>query len=100
MEDISPTHQAFWKVTKALKSEGYLPATLKNQIAPRGRRSRAECIADSIELNVLTLLATSNTSHTSRGVRHKTSLDPADDLAPVSRRSSETRQFKAKGTGP
>ncbi|GBP73429.1 Probable RNA-directed DNA polymerase from transposon X-element [Eumeta japonica] len=25
MEDISPTHQAFWKVTKALKSEGYLP---------------------------------------------------------------------------
>ncbi|GBP26833.1 hypothetical protein EVAR_16413_1 [Eumeta japonica] len=24
MEDISSTHQAFWKVTKALKSEGYI----------------------------------------------------------------------------
>ncbi|GBP67562.1 RNA-directed DNA polymerase from mobile element jockey [Eumeta japonica] len=35
MEDISPTHQAFWKVTKALKSEGYLPTPpLKNPIAP------------------------------------------------------------------
>ncbi|GBP67598.1 Probable RNA-directed DNA polymerase from transposon X-element [Eumeta japonica] len=25
MEDITPSHQAFWKLTKALKSEGYLP---------------------------------------------------------------------------
>ncbi|GBP59376.1 Probable RNA-directed DNA polymerase from transposon BS [Eumeta japonica] len=52
MEEITPTDKAFWKVTKALKSERYFPTPpLKrpyNSLAAEGR-VKAECLADSVE---------------------------------------------------
>ncbi|GBP71315.1 hypothetical protein EVAR_57699_1 [Eumeta japonica] len=52
MEEIRPSHKAFWKVTKALKTEGYIPIPpLKrpeNSVALDDAEI-AECLADSIE---------------------------------------------------
>ncbi|GBP62982.1 Probable RNA-directed DNA polymerase from transposon BS [Eumeta japonica] len=52
MEEITPTHKAFWKVTKTLKSEGYVPIPpLKkpNNTTAIDDAEIAECIADNIE---------------------------------------------------
>ncbi|GBP83142.1 Probable RNA-directed DNA polymerase from transposon BS [Eumeta japonica] len=90
MEDISPTHKAFWKVTKALNSEGYLPTPpLKKPDSSLAvdEQGKAECIADSIELQCSHTLPPHDTQHISlieEEVRQKTSLDPLDDLSPVS----------------
>ncbi|GBP86995.1 hypothetical protein EVAR_62255_1 [Eumeta japonica] len=54
MEEIKPSHKAFWAVTKAqlLKSEGYSPIPplkkLDNSVAIHDAEI-AECLADSIE---------------------------------------------------
>ncbi|GBP24285.1 RNA-directed DNA polymerase from mobile element jockey [Eumeta japonica] len=52
MEEIKPSHKAFWAVTKALKTEGYTPIPpLKkpdNSVAIDDAEI-AECLADSIE---------------------------------------------------
>ncbi|GBP94792.1 Probable RNA-directed DNA polymerase from transposon BS [Eumeta japonica] len=104
MEDISPTHQAFWKVTKALKSEGYLPTPpLKKPDSSLAvdDLEKAECIADSIELQCSHTLPPhdiQHITHIEEEVRHKTSLDPADDLAPVSRDEVQklVKDLKAK----
>ncbi|GBP34191.1 Probable RNA-directed DNA polymerase from transposon BS [Eumeta japonica] len=79
MEDISPTHKAFWKVTKALKSEGYLPTPpLKKPDSSLAvdDQEKAECIADSIELQYSHTLPPYDTQHISlieEEVRQKTS---------------------------
>ncbi|GBP24118.1 Probable RNA-directed DNA polymerase from transposon BS [Eumeta japonica] len=68
MEDISPTHKAFWKVTKALKSEGYLPTPpLKKPDSSLAvdDQEKAECIADSIELQCSHTLPPHDTQHIS-----------------------------------
>ncbi|GBP31286.1 Probable RNA-directed DNA polymerase from transposon BS [Eumeta japonica] len=104
MEDISPTHQAFWKVTKALKSEGYLPTPpLKkpDRSLAVDDQEKAECIADSIELQCSHTLPPhdiQHITHIEEEVRHKTSLDPLDDLAPVSRDEVQklVKDLKAK----
>ncbi|GBO99046.1 hypothetical protein EVAR_45047_1 [Eumeta japonica] len=52
MEDIILTHQAFWKITKALNSKGYLPTPpLKRSESSHvvDDQEKMECIADSIE---------------------------------------------------
>ncbi|GBP03898.1 Probable RNA-directed DNA polymerase from transposon X-element [Eumeta japonica] len=56
MEEIRPSHKAFWKITKALKTEGYTPIPPLKR--PDGTTALddaevAECIADS-KLNALT----------------------------------------------
>ncbi|GBP59513.1 hypothetical protein EVAR_42418_1 [Eumeta japonica] len=52
MEEIKPSHKAFWAVTKALKTEGYIPILpLKkpgNSVAIDDAEI-VECLADSIE---------------------------------------------------
>ncbi|GBP89489.1 RNA-directed DNA polymerase from mobile element jockey [Eumeta japonica] len=52
MAEISPSHQAYWRLAKALKTEGAVPTpALKrpdNSIA-FDDREKAECLADSIE---------------------------------------------------
>ncbi|GBP40338.1 Probable RNA-directed DNA polymerase from transposon BS [Eumeta japonica] len=63
MEEIRPSHQAFWKITKALQTEGYTPIPpLKDRMVQLPLTTR------SIEEEVL----------------QKTSLEPKDDLTPVS----------------
>ncbi|GBP89701.1 Probable RNA-directed DNA polymerase from transposon X-element [Eumeta japonica] len=67
MEEIKPSHKAFWAVTKALKTEGYTPIPPLKKPDNSVAIDDAE-IADRIEEEVL----------------QKTSLEPKDDLAPVS----------------
>ncbi|GBP31083.1 RNA-directed DNA polymerase from mobile element jockey [Eumeta japonica] len=62
MEDITPSHQAFWKLTKALKSEG-LELQCSHTIPP-------------VDIHHITRVE--------EEIRHKTSLEPRDDLSPVS----------------
>ncbi|GBP97202.1 Probable RNA-directed DNA polymerase from transposon BS [Eumeta japonica] len=88
MEEIKPSHKAFWAVTKALKTEGYTPIPpLKkpdNSVAIDDAEI-AECLADSIETQCSRFLRTTSLiSVASRKRFSKTSLEPKDDLAPVS----------------
>ncbi|GBP89455.1 Probable RNA-directed DNA polymerase from transposon BS [Eumeta japonica] len=95
---------SLWKVTKALKSEGYLPTPpLKKPDSSLAvdDLEKAECIADSIELQCSHTLPPhdiQHITHIEEEVRHKTSLDPADDLAPVSRDEVQklVKDLKAK----
>ncbi|GBP82550.1 Probable RNA-directed DNA polymerase from transposon BS [Eumeta japonica] len=77
IEEITSSHQAYWKLAKALKSDGHLPFD---------DREKAECLADSIEQQ-----CSNNSIHDAahslrieEEVRMKISLEPKDDLAPVS----------------
>ncbi|GBP76715.1 Probable RNA-directed DNA polymerase from transposon BS [Eumeta japonica] len=90
MEEIKPSHKAFWAVTKALKTEGYTPIPpLKkpdNSVAIDDAEI-AECLADSIETQCSHASPPYDIAHISRieeEVLKKTSLEPKDDLAPVS----------------
>ncbi|GBP66298.1 Probable RNA-directed DNA polymerase from transposon X-element [Eumeta japonica] len=89
-EEIRPSHKAFWKITKALKTEGYTPYT---PIPPLKRSDgttaldNAECIADSIETQCSHVSPPHDITHINRieeEVLQKTSLEPKDDLTPVS----------------
>ncbi|GBP06514.1 hypothetical protein EVAR_4632_1 [Eumeta japonica] len=82
MENITPTHQAFWKLTKALKSEGYLPTPpLKkaDSSVVVEDLEKVEYLADSLELQCFRTIPPRDNHHITRieeEVRHKTSLDP------------------------
>ncbi|GBP16717.1 hypothetical protein EVAR_13338_1 [Eumeta japonica] len=89
-EEIVPTHKAFWKVTKALKTEGYIPISpLKKAETTFALDDAeiAECLADSIE----TQCSHASPPHDIVHINHieeedhcKISLKPKDDLPPVS----------------
>ncbi|GBP00538.1 Probable RNA-directed DNA polymerase from transposon BS [Eumeta japonica] len=90
MEEIKPSHKAFWAVTKALKTVGYTPIPpLKkpdNSVAIDDAEI-AECLADSIETQCSHASPPHDIAHISRieeEVLQNTSLEPKDDLAPVS----------------
>ncbi|GBP33175.1 Probable RNA-directed DNA polymerase from transposon BS [Eumeta japonica] len=90
MEEIKPSHKAFWAVTKALKTEGYtsIPLLKKpdNSVAIDDAEI-AECLADSIETQCSHASPPHDIAHISRieeEVLQNTSLEPKDDLAPVS----------------
>ncbi|GBP55063.1 RNA-directed DNA polymerase from mobile element jockey [Eumeta japonica] len=90
MKEIRPSHKAFWKVTKGLKSEGYIPKPpLKrpdNSVALDDAEI-AECLAGSIETQFSHASPPHDIAHINRIVEevlHKTSLEPKDDLIPVS----------------
>ncbi|GBP75757.1 RNA-directed DNA polymerase from mobile element jockey [Eumeta japonica] len=89
VEEITPTHKAFWNVTKALKS-GYIPAPLlkrsDNSIA-LDNAEIVECLADSTESQYSHATPPHDILHIHRiekEVRHKASFDDPDDLPPVS----------------
>ncbi|GBP59910.1 RNA-directed DNA polymerase from mobile element jockey [Eumeta japonica] len=89
MEEITPSHQAYWKLAKALKSNGYLPTpALKkpdNSFAVDDRE-KAECLADSVEQQCCNS-SIHDRAHSHRieeEVRMTISLEPQDDLTPVS----------------
>ncbi|GBP52839.1 hypothetical protein EVAR_39002_1 [Eumeta japonica] len=89
MEEITPTHKVYWQVAKALKSDGYEPVpALKNSDNTLAfvDREKAECLANSIERQCSHTSPPHDPLHTSRieeKVRQKVSLDPKDDLDPV-----------------
>ncbi|GBP86546.1 Probable RNA-directed DNA polymerase from transposon BS [Eumeta japonica] len=89
MEEITPSHQAYWKLAKALKSDGYLPTPAlrkpDNTFAVDDRE-KAECLADSIEQQCSnnSIHGATHSHRIEEEVRTKISLEPQDDLAPVS----------------
>ncbi|GBP60591.1 RNA-directed DNA polymerase from mobile element jockey [Eumeta japonica] len=90
MEEITPSHKAFWKITKVLKTEGYTPISPLKR--PDGSIALndvevAECIADSIETQCSHASPPHDIAHISRieeEIHQKTSLESKDDLTPVS----------------
>ncbi|GBP77303.1 Probable RNA-directed DNA polymerase from transposon X-element [Eumeta japonica] len=90
MEEIRPSHKAFWKITKALKMEGYTPVPPLKR--PDGSIALddaevGECIADSIETQCSYASPPHEIAHINsieEEVLQKTSLEPKDDLTPVS----------------
>ncbi|GBP93490.1 RNA-directed DNA polymerase from mobile element jockey [Eumeta japonica] len=88
MAEISPSHQAYWRLAKALKTEGAVPTpALKrpdNSIA-FDDREKAECLADSIE-HQCSENPPYDAEHVRRveeEVRHRVSLPPKDGLDPI-----------------
>ncbi|GBP19801.1 hypothetical protein EVAR_75093_1 [Eumeta japonica] len=52
MEDISPSHQAYWQMAKALKSDtiASMPPLFKNDLPPASNdNEKTECIAESFQ---------------------------------------------------
>ncbi|GBP86548.1 RNA-directed DNA polymerase from mobile element jockey [Eumeta japonica] len=90
MEEIRPSHKAFWSVTKALKTEGYTsipPLKRLDGSTALDNAEVAECLADSIETQCSHVSPPHDPAHISRieeEVLQKTSLEPRDDLTPVS----------------
>ncbi|GBP73637.1 hypothetical protein EVAR_56316_1 [Eumeta japonica] len=90
MEEIRPSHQAFWKITKALKTEGYTPIPpLKrpNGSIALDNAEVVECIADYNETQCCHVSPLHDIAHINsieEEVLQKTSLEPKDDLTPVS----------------
>ncbi|GBP51834.1 Probable RNA-directed DNA polymerase from transposon BS [Eumeta japonica] len=89
-EEIRPSHKAFWKITKALKTKGYTPIPQLKR--PDGTTALddaevAECIADSIETRCSHVSPPHDLAHINsieEEVLQKTFLEPKDDLTPVS----------------
>ncbi|GBP42263.1 hypothetical protein EVAR_16359_1 [Eumeta japonica] len=75
MEEIKPSHKAFWAVTKALKTEGYTlyPHSKPDNSGAIDDAEIAECLADSIETQC---------SHAS-----------SDDIAHISRIEEDLQNF-------
>ncbi|GBP08777.1 Probable RNA-directed DNA polymerase from transposon BS [Eumeta japonica] len=90
IEEIRPSYKAFWKITKALKIEGYTPIPPLKR--PDGTTALddaevTECIADSIETQCSHVSPPHDIAHINsikKEVLQKTSLEPKDDLTPVS----------------
>ncbi|GBP61343.1 hypothetical protein EVAR_50825_1 [Eumeta japonica] len=89
MEEITPRHQSYWKLAKALKSDGHLPTSAlrkpDNSFAVE-EREKAECVADRVEQQCPnnSIHDTALSHRIEVEVRMKISLEPKDDLAPVS----------------
>ncbi|GBP74795.1 RNA-directed DNA polymerase from mobile element jockey [Eumeta japonica] len=88
MEKITPNHQAYWKLAKALKTDGHLPtSTLRkpDNSFTIDDREKAECVADSVEERCSnnTIHDTAHSHRIEEEFRIKISHEPIDDLAPV-----------------
>ncbi|GBP89076.1 hypothetical protein EVAR_64712_1 [Eumeta japonica] len=69
MEEIRPSHKAFWSVTKALKSEGYTPIPPLKRLdgsTALDDAEVAECLADSIETQCSHVSPPHDPAHISR----------------------------------
>ncbi|GBP10437.1 Probable RNA-directed DNA polymerase from transposon BS [Eumeta japonica] len=87
MEEIKPSHKAFWAVTKALKTEDipYTPTQKPDNSEAIDDAEIAECLADSIETQCSHASSARHRSYQShRGRGSPKTLEPKDDLAPVS----------------
>ncbi|GBP37862.1 RNA-directed DNA polymerase from mobile element jockey [Eumeta japonica] len=69
MEEIRPSHKAFWSVTKALKTEGYTPIPPLKRLdgsTALDDAEVAECLADSIETQCSHVSPPHDPAHISR----------------------------------
>ncbi|GBP19288.1 Probable RNA-directed DNA polymerase from transposon BS [Eumeta japonica] len=90
MEEITPSHKAFLKVTKALNTEGYITTfSLKkpdNSVALDDVLI-VECLADSIESHCCHACPThdiAHIQHIEEEVQNIASFEPKDDMPSVS----------------
>ncbi|GBP67659.1 Probable RNA-directed DNA polymerase from transposon BS [Eumeta japonica] len=89
-EEIRPSRKAFWEITKALKTKGYtpiLPLKRPDGTTALDDADVAECIADSIETQCSHVSPPHDIAHINsieEEVLQKASLEPKDDLTPVS----------------
>ncbi|GBP69340.1 RNA-directed DNA polymerase from mobile element jockey [Eumeta japonica] len=84
MEEIRPSHQAFWKITKSsLKTEGYTPIPLLKRMVqlPLTTRSALQTLSrlNALTIDIFYFLLVARGKQ-----KKKTSLEPKDDLTPVS----------------
>ncbi|GBP32882.1 hypothetical protein EVAR_81672_1 [Eumeta japonica] len=90
VEEITPSHKAFWKVTKALKTEGFFPIPLfeiPDSSVALDDTEIAKCLAESIESQCSHTSPSHNIAHINHieeEVQHKASFETKDDLPPVS----------------
>ncbi|GBP66085.1 RNA-directed DNA polymerase from mobile element jockey [Eumeta japonica] len=88
MSEILPSHKVYWGLAKSLKTEGTaLTPALKrpDKSIALDDREKAECLADSIE-HQCSDNPPYDLEHVRRveeEVRHRVSLPPKDDLAPI-----------------
>ncbi|GBP13807.1 RNA-directed DNA polymerase from mobile element jockey [Eumeta japonica] len=88
VQEITATHKAFCKVTKALKTEEYIPALKRpdNSVALDDAEI-AECLADSIESQCSHASSPHDIvhiNHIEEEIQNIASLEPKDDLPRVS----------------
>ncbi|GBP65363.1 hypothetical protein EVAR_52137_1 [Eumeta japonica] len=102
MEEITPSHKAFWKVTKALKTEGYIPIphlTKPDNSIALDDAEIAECLADSIEYTALhTTLLIFDISRKKSRTKSPSNSKLKDNLRPVSHSKVQmlVKSFKIK----
>ncbi|GBP09350.1 Probable RNA-directed DNA polymerase from transposon BS [Eumeta japonica] len=106
MEDVTPSHKAFWKVTKTLKTDGFIPIPpLKkpdNSIALDDVEI-AECLTDSIESQCSHASPSHDITHIQyilEEVQNKAPLGPKNDQPLVSLSEVKTlvKSLKTKKT--
>ncbi|GBP88721.1 hypothetical protein EVAR_60657_1 [Eumeta japonica] len=105
MEEITPSHQTYWKLAKALKSNGYLPTPAlrkpDNSFAV-DNREKADCLADSIEQQCSnnSIHDAAHSHRIEEEVRNE-NRTARDDWPRLRRRNTKTHQStKTKGSGP
>ncbi|GBP44055.1 Probable RNA-directed DNA polymerase from transposon BS [Eumeta japonica] len=88
MLEIKPSHKAFWRLAKALKTEKAVPTPalrkLDNSIVFEDRE-KAECLADSIsqQCSENPAVDVEHVRRVEEEVRRRVSLPPKDDLDPI-----------------
>ncbi|GBP89609.1 RNA-directed DNA polymerase from mobile element jockey [Eumeta japonica] len=88
IEGISPSHQTYWGLAKALKTEGPVPVPAlrkPEKSTAFDDREKAECLADNIE-HQCSENPPYDLEHVRRveeEVRHRVSHPPKDDLDPI-----------------
>ncbi|GBP43087.1 RNA-directed DNA polymerase from mobile element jockey [Eumeta japonica] len=88
LQQISPSHQAYWGLVKALKTEGAVPTPAlrkPDKFIAFDDREKARCLADSME-HQCSENPPYDLEHVRRveeEVRHRVSLPPKDDLDPI-----------------
>ncbi|GBP40359.1 hypothetical protein EVAR_86505_1 [Eumeta japonica] len=88
MEEITPSHQTYWKLTEALKTDDHLPTPAlrkpDNSFAVDDRE-KVECLANSVEQHRSNNIIhdTAHSHKIEKKVRMKIFLGPEDDLTPV-----------------
>ncbi|GBP90014.1 hypothetical protein EVAR_38920_1 [Eumeta japonica] len=101
MEEIRRRHKAFWSVTKAPQNGGYNYPLKRPTVRSRRRGGSGVPCRPLSRLNRPTPHDPAHISRIEEEVL-KTSLEPKDDLTPVSLQRSPTAEIAQdqKGTGP
>ncbi|TLM25096.1 reverse transcriptase family protein, partial [Acinetobacter baumannii] len=97
LEELAPTHQAYWQLARTLKSETI--ATMPPLVRPSGQSpaydddDKAELLADALQEQCTTSTQHADPEHTEfvdREVERRASLPPSDALPPIT--TSEVKE--------